>query len=327
MTKWGRGVACVFLIVLLSVPSLAQRQSGAISGKIVDDSGISLPGAAVTLSGPSMMGTISFMSTDNGDFRFPTVPPGKRYVIEVEMSGFQSTRQEGIIVNVGKTTTLSITLKSQVLNEEITVTAHTPTVDATSTKLSVNLTQDFIKNIPIERDPIEVIRAAPGTISGISTNITTFVTHGGTERSNQVALDGVNIQDPYTGANRIAIPFDMLEEFEIEFGSHPAEIGTTDGAYVNIVTKSGGNRFSGEAGVYFFNQNLVQSLVPGSEAQAVGLSSPLGYKDWKDFSFSLGGPILKDKFWFFVPLTTIHRHGPVPPGDRKSILRIGFKSL
>lgn len=119
-------------------------------------------------------------------------------------------------------------------------------------------------------------------------------------RGQRVALEGVTISDAALGTNPIGISFDIFEEIEFELGGHPAEVGMAPGAYVNIVTKSGGNEFHGSLIANYFNEDLIKSLIPETEAKAVGLTAPLGYKSSYDFSANIGGPVIKDKFWFFL---------------------------
>jgi hypothetical protein len=93
----------VILAMGITTTALAQRQTGSVAGKVTEVNGEPLPGASVTLSGPSLMGTLTFITTTEGDFRFPSVPPGKDYIVAVEMPGFQKVARGGIIVHVGKT--------------------------------------------------------------------------------------------------------------------------------------------------------------------------------------------------------------------------------
>jgi hypothetical protein len=293
------------LVLVLSLifvsTSIAQRQTGSILGRVTDNEGVALPGASVTLLGPSLMGKLTYTTTENGDFRFPAVPPGQGYVITVSLDGFKTVNQAGIIVHVGKTVKLNIKLETAILSEELTVTASAPIIDVTSSKMSVNYTEDQLRDMPVARDYSQILFSAPGVIEEPNYSIyRTFVSHGATVRSNEIAVDGVGISDPALKISAIGISYDVFEEFEFELGAHPAEIGRVEGAYVNIVTKSGGNEFHGGANAYFFNKSMVEALIPDEEAEAVGLSKPTGFKNMSDFSLSLGGPILKDKLWFFV---------------------------
>jgi hypothetical protein len=290
-----------FVLFLVFIhPVLAQRQTGSIIGRITDEEGEFLPGASITLSGPSLMGLLTYSSTSSGHFRFSLIPPGKDYVLLVVMPGFQTEKLEGIAVQVGKTVSVKIPLKATTLEEEITVTSTASPVDLKSNKISMNYTEDFIQNLPFPRDYYKVLLSSPGIVSEENELLRTFTTHGSTVRSNQIALEGVNTTDSALGVNINNLSFDAIKEYEIVTGGHPAEIGSTEGAYVNIVTKSGSNTFGGHASVMLFGKNMVDSLISKSEAESVGLSRPSGQKRFGDFSLSLGGPIILDKLWFFI---------------------------
>ncbi len=288
------------LIIGLSSYTLAQRQTGSIVGRIVDEEGSPLPNASVTISGPSLMGTLTYTTTATGDFRFPAVPPGIDYEILAEMSGFNTVRRVGVIVSVGKTVTVTIALESAPVKEEVIVTAEYPVIDVTSSKISVNYSADLIRNIPLQRDFYDVIKTAPAIVSEDIDFHRSFSSHGSAVKNNQVTLDGVSMNDPIVGTNMVGLPFDIFEEFEFELGAHPAEVGMTEGAYINIVTKSGGNDFHGQLQAYYFNEDLTENLHSKEDLEAKGLDAPVGYKNWGDYSFSLGGPLVKDKLWFFV---------------------------
>lgn len=292
----------LFFSLALITSSHAQEQTGSIQGKIVDQNDEPLPGATVTLSGPSMMGTRTFVSTEGGNFRFPVVPPGRDYVITVEMTGFQKAPRSGIIVSVGKTITIDIQLSQEVQVEEVTVTAAAPTVDVKSTKHAVIYSADMIQQMPLARDYNEIIHSIPGITENplVGGKEWGFGAHGENVKKSQVALDGVSMTDPAMGTARIGVSFDVFEEIEVQIGSLPAEVGMTSGAYVNIVTKSGGNKFSGVANVQWYNENLSSPVVTQEHANAIGLPAPRGRKSYHDYSLSLGGPIVKDKIWFFL---------------------------
>lgn len=296
----------VFLVLILSIGlvsiSMAQRQTGSFSGKVTDDQGILLPGVNVTLSGPSLMGTLTYTTTESGDFRFPAVPPGKEYRLEFELSGFQKVEQAGLICNVGKTFRVDIVLKPATLEEKITVTAAAPTVDVTSTKQAITYSQELIQNIPLERDYKHLLRTMPGVVGGYFRGREGVhpTVYGASGRATLYAVDGVNITDRTMGTQEAEFSSDIIDEVEMGLGAHPAEVALTEGAFVNVVTKSGGNEFHGSAIAYFFNEDMSRSLIPKEEVEAVGLSAPTGFKSLYDFSATFGGPIIKDKFWFFL---------------------------
>ncbi len=292
----------IILVLALVIASIAfsQRQTGSVAGKTVDSEGVPLPGVTATLSGPALMGTLSFTTSDSGDFRFPSAPPGQDYVITFELPGFKTLKRGGIIISVGKTVSLTITMEESAIEEEVTVIAATPTIDVKSSKVAINYDSEMIENIPLRRDFYDVITSAPGIITEGTDFHRSFVSHGGTVRSNSVSVDGMSMNDPVVGTNMTGLPFDIFDEFEFELGAHPAEVGQAEGAYVNIITKSGGNKFSGMLMAYYFNDSMVKSLIPGPEAEAVGLTQPQGFKNWQDYSGTLGGPFIKDRLWFFA---------------------------
>ena len=292
----------LFFSLALITSSHAQEQTGSITGKIVDQNDEPLPGATVTLSGKSMMGTRTFVSTEGGNFRFPVVPPGRDYVITVEMPGFQKAKRSGIIISVGKTITIDIQLGQEVQVEEVTVTAAAPTVDVKSTKHAVTYSADMIQQMPLARDYNEIIHSIPGITENplVGGKEWGFGAHGENVKKSQVALDGVSMTDPAMGTARIGVSFDVFEEIEVQIGALPAEVGMTSGAYVNIVTKSGGNTFHGIANVQWYNEDLSASVVSQEQANAIGVPAPRGRKSYHDYSLSLGGPIVKDKIWFFL---------------------------
>jgi hypothetical protein len=176
-----RNFVKIFMILVLALTiatfAFSQRQTGAIDGKTVDTEGVPLPGVTVTLEGPAMMGTLTYTTSDSGDFRFPAVPPGQDYVITFEMPGFKTLKRGGIIVSVGKTVSLTITMDEAAIEEEVTVVAATPTIDVKSSKVSVNYDSEVIQNIPLRRDFYDVIATAPGIISEQTDFHRSFVSH------------------------------------------------------------------------------------------------------------------------------------------------------
>jgi hypothetical protein len=292
-------VKILFFLVLsvgLISTAFAQRQTGSIAGRATDNEGAPLPGATVILSGPALMGTLSYVTTETGDFRFPAVPPGRDYVITAEMPGFKKFIRTDLIVNVGKTFRVDVILVPEALEEEITVTARAPTVDVTSSKEAVTYSSELIENIPVERSYYSIVEAAPGVVGDGDTPSV----HGGSGIMSTVSVDGVNITDRSMGIQTVDFSFDILEEVELELGAHPAEVGLTESGYINVVTKSGGNEFHGSAIAYYYNEDMVRNVIPESEIKAVGLSEPTGPTSSHDFSLTFGGPIFKDKLWFFI---------------------------
>ncbi|TET93480.1 TonB-dependent receptor [Candidatus Aerophobetes bacterium] len=293
----------VSLIVLLAFgltsAGFAQRQTGSIHGTVIDEEGTPIPGASVAASSPKFLGIKSYVTGKTGKFRFPALVPGE-YEIKVEMPGFKTTITKGLLVKVGKTTSMTVTLEMATIEEEVTVVAESPVVDIESSKISVSYGAEFIATIPMSRDLYDIQNSIPGAISEGTWYRRTSSILGGTVRSQLYALDGVAMNDPATFYSMVNINVDVYEEIEFEIGAHPAEVGQTDGTYINIVTKSGGNKFSGGATLYYTGESMAQDLWTEEELIALGVDVPSKYTDYKDISLNFGGPIIKDRIWFFV---------------------------
>ncbi len=298
-TQLSRLSLIVLLAIALASSGFAQRQTGTIAGHVADQEGNALPGATVTITSPALMGTSSFVTSDTGLFRFPALLPGE-YQVKVEMPGFKTFIRPGLIVSVGMTTEVDILLEVATVEEEVTVTAAAPVVDVESTKVSINYTSQFLASMPMNRDLYDIQNSVPGAISeGVDYRRTSSIL-GGTVRSQLYALDGVPLNDPATFYSMANINVDVYEEIEFEVGAHPAEVGQTDSTYINIVSKSGGNTFSGGGTFYFTNKSLATDLISKEDQEAYEVNPPEKYTDSKDFSLNLGGPLITDRLWFFV---------------------------
>ncbi len=317
-----RPLLFLLIALLAAVPVFAQRQTGAISGRVLDAQNNPLPGVAVTLTGPALMGSQDFVTTETGAFRFVALSPGRDYQIKAALPGFKTTIRPGLIVSVGRTTDTDIILEESAVSEEVTVTAPSPVVDVQATKTNVNYSAQLLASLPMNRDLYDIQNSIPGAISeGIEYRRMSSI-QGGTVRSQLYALDGVPLNDPATNYSMANINIDVYEEIEFETGGHPAEVGQTDSTYVNIVTKSGGNRFSGGATGYYTAKGLAENLISDEQLRAFGVNPPEKYTDYKDLSLNLGGPIVKDKVWFFVNgrRLTFKQANPLTPESRMAAL-------
>jgi hypothetical protein len=287
----------VFSVAASAAAAQVGRQSGSIQGLVMDKISNPLPGVAVTVEGPALMGTQTDVTDLDGSFRLPNLPPGT-YTVTTELDGFNTVRRENIVVRVGMTITLNIEINPTMVQEEVTITAAGPAVDVRSSKITQVVTKDIIDKLPLNRDFVDIFKLVPGAAGTIDTYSGSI--HGATSTTVTYDLDGVNANSPTHGGPLIYPHYDAMAEIEIITGGLPAQIGNTGGAYVNVVTKSGGNELSGSIQTYYTNENLTAILIPEEHLSALGLgipSSPI--YDW-DASGTLGGPILKDKIWFFL---------------------------
>lgn len=296
---------------LASAVAAQGRQTGSLSGTVFDNENNPLPGATVTLAGPAMMGSMSYVSSGAGKFRFVGLNPGE-YDLKAELPGFKTVIKKGLRVSVGKTTEVDIVLEPAKVEEEVTVVASSPVVDIQSTKFSVHYGTDFLMSMPNSRDLYGIQNSLPGTVEAEAGREYTRMSSvlGGHLRSTLYQIDGAILNDPTTLYVAANINVDVYEEVEISLGSLPAEVGLSDTAVINIVSKSGGNKFSGMVTGYYsgggslrsfkFLPSLTQDLWTKEQIQALNVTPPQKYADYLDGSMSLGGPIVKDKLWFFL---------------------------
>jgi len=294
-----RPLLALLLVAALVSPAFAQRQTGAISGQVMDKAGKPLPGATVSISGPALMGISSYVTSETGLFRFAALKPGE-YELRAEMPGFKSYVFQSVIVAVGRTTELIVRLEEAPTEEEVTLTTASPVVDVESSKVSVNYSARFLASMPMNRDLYDIQNSIPGAVTeGVDYRRTSSIL-GGTVRSQLYALDGMPLNDPATSYSLVNINVDVYEEIEFELGAHPAEVGQTDSTYINIVTKSGGNTFAGGATAYFTGNSLSTNLIPKSDVAAYHVDPPGKFAGYNDLSANIGGPVLTDRAWFYL---------------------------
>jgi hypothetical protein len=291
----------ILLALLLIIPASVfsqSRETGAINGKVVDDQGNPLPGVTLKLTSPNLMGGRSAISDVNGLFRFPALPPGV-YQLKAEMPGFGSVVQENIRVTTTVTLTSDLTMKPSTVQEQVTVMAQSPTVDVKSTETaSVTLSNEILRNMPFSNFTADIVNMAPGV-----NNDTAYGASNGTGISYQ--MDGVGVADPDGGTAWVFVDSNIVEEAKIMGVGLPAEYGNFTGVIFNLVTKSGGNEFSGHMEFLFQGKQTDKPAglwgTTNNQDFATDfptLTSPIS--KLYDANFHLGGPIIKDKLWFYA---------------------------
>lgn len=306
MKKLIRSFFLIYLLIFLSSMAAAQRQTGCIKGKIADVEGFPLPGASVYIDSPSLLSIQTYTTSASGKINFHALPPG-RYKITVDMPGFKTVNIENIIIRVGMTVYIDVAMEMTIIEEEIPFKIPSPTLDSESAKIAVVIEEDLLEKIPFRRDLHDIINSAAGVISDYTSYPQVHIIHGSTARGNIYALDGTKMNDPVGMSLLTNINFDAIGEVELETGAHPADVGSIDGGFINVVTKSGGNGFSGGATIYHTNDKIAKQLYSEDEIANLGTSpAPMDKSLW-DVSFSLGGSILEDMLWFFTNVRMINQ--------------------
>ncbi len=302
MKKWSIVFTLILSVLFFASTGLSQ-QTGNIKGDVSDDVGNGLPGVTVTLTSPALQGTKSYISTQYGNFRFPALSPGV-YSIKFELPGFQTLERPGIQVSLGATTTVVIMMTPTTLDEEVTVTAPSPVVDVEASDISVTYTKEALANLPARRDILDIYQSAPATVGrGASNDYQKYASvAGGALHDSKISIDGVDLVDISRGYISADVNYDAIEEVEMTIGGHKAETGQVAAGFLNVVTKSGGNEFSGSLMAGYTDKGLAEVVVPQESIDAFGLTQPQ-IKDYKyDVGANIGGPIFKDKLWFFASL-------------------------
>ncbi|MFN8059635.1 MAG: TonB-dependent receptor [Vicinamibacterales bacterium] len=289
----GLAVA-VLLLVAGALPVAAQVTTGNIRGVVTDDTGAVLPGVTVTLQGANVPGSPTAVTNEQGVYRFPNLPPGY-YDLAFELAGFSTVKRERIQVALGGEAEIAVQLKVGVQNESITVTGEAPVVDAASTQVATNYSREWVANAPVRRFTFfDLINAAPGVSASTSTS-SRSQSFGSAANENMYLLDGTDFTAPLSGAAWPWPNTDAIEEIQVLSLGATADYGNVAGAVFNVVTRQGTNNFHGDANFYFQNQNLTGRNT--TDAQDGG--QPYNRARFRDSTIQVGGPVAKDKFWFF----------------------------
>jgi hypothetical protein len=305
------GSRALFLLALVVfVPSLAAAQS--IAGIVRDASGAVLPGATVEATSPALIEKVRTAVSDGaGQYRIENLTPGT-YKITYSLPGFSTVERDGVQVTTGVTLTLNADLRVGGVQESITVTGETPVVDVqNSTRVQRVLSDEVLAALPASRGYGNLLT----TVSGIQANGTQnggtnpgmifFTSRGGRSNEGTIQIDGMNVGSAFNGGGVAGYGYDTTNAQEVQV-TVAGGLGEADrgGPQFNIVPKTGGNTFSG---TYFGNLagSWSQSNNVDDELRSFGIPSPTKIiRNW-DTSFSLGGPIMRDRVWFYGVARTI----------------------
>ena len=298
-------VLALGLILALAPGAFAQFATGNIYGTVTDESGAVLPGASIALT--SDLGSRTTTSGSGGDFRFLNLDRGA-YKLNVSLAGFGTVTREVSVVT-GENVNLTFNLKVAQVAETVTVTADTPLVDIKRRGTSTTMTGDELSKVPNARDPWGVLKNVPGVlldrvnIAGNENGQQASVAGKGSMTTDKVwNMDGVNITDmSATGASPSYFDFEAFQEINVTTGGNDMSL-QGGGIGINLVTKRGTNRFHGGARYLLVDDSMASSNIPAElegDPRLQGAEFADHVKNLKDFGFELGGPIIKDKLWFY----------------------------
>jgi hypothetical protein len=311
---WTVQISVALISVLLaSAPAHAQDFRGRINGTVTDNSGAVLPGVTVTASSPALIQPQVQGTGIDGSYRFIALPPGT-YTIDFELSGFRSIRREGVRVVINQTLTVDQQLQIATLEETVTVTGASPIVDTSTTQVGTNFTKELLTEIPNARDIWAAMAQAPGIqmnqydVGGSRTGTQTgFLTYGFGDQ-NQTKLEGIDTTEG-TGANAGYFDFGSFEEFQVG-GAGTGADSFGGGTNMAITVKSGADRFTGSWYSDWEGDATISDNVPDAfrsartpDEDGYFVTTPLTRGNpidrQYDVNFNVGGPLWKQKAWFF----------------------------
>ncbi len=284
--------------------------TGTIVGVVSDESGGVLPGVTVTATSPSMMGEQTVVTDGTGAYRFAAVPVGE-YAVSFELAGFATARQENIRISAGFTATVNIKMGVQALAESITVSGQAPVIDATSTRVETTYTAETLQALPNSRDQFALISTAPSMSARADVGGNTIGQQlpyraYGFSGQNRPMIEGMNAADVTAGGIFMFQDYGSLEQASVTAVGNTAE-QAMGGVVMQFIAKSGGNAFAGNY-LFDYSSKKIQShnidekqLHPTPTGPTAIPSAEFNrLANYKNLNGDLGGPLVKDRLWFFV---------------------------
>jgi hypothetical protein len=316
MRRVFRSLAALAMLAFAGSAASAQVQTGSIFLRVVDEQGAVLPGASVTLSSPVIVaGQVTGVTDETGSYRFPSLLPGT-YSVRVELSGFQTFVREAVAVSVGQTTSLDLSMRVGGLTESLVVTGQSPVVDTKSANVGVNLNAKLLETTPSGRDIWSIVEyKVPGLVmatpdvggnqGGLQRSLSSRGTGNG---QNTQMLNGVNVGDPAAiGFAGYYYDPSSFEDIQVSSGAQDITV-PTGGVFINMVTKSGSNRF-GTSALFTYQAEGTQSDNIDDELKNFGLRPNAAAVDKiTNFNVNAGGPLVRNKAFYFAALNDQRTH-------------------
>ena len=298
-----RNLVAFAIAVLVALPVVAQEQTGAIQGVVKDSQGGSVPGA--TVEATSTAGRTLTATTDaTGTYRFPALPGGT-YTVTAKLTGFSPGRVDNVSVSLGKLMTVNLTLKLGAMTETVEVTGEAPLIDVKQSSRAVSIRDEALNQMPKGRDYTSLVTQAPGVnsetgkLGGISID-------GAAAGENRYIVDGAETTNLQSGLSGKTVITDFVDEVQVKSSGYTAEFGGATGGVISAVTRSGSNQFRGDVFTYYSASSLTGDprpslrLVPSNSNAAEYVTYAKDPEHTLEPGLTLGGPIKKDKAWFFL---------------------------
>jgi outer membrane receptor protein involved in Fe transport len=279
----------------------AQASTGAVQGRVLEKgTGKPMEGVTVVATSPALQGTQAEITDETGFYLIQNLPPG---IYEIAFYyGNAQVHQPNVRVQIGGTTPINLKLDPDaVQGESITIIQQAPAIDSGSTKQGLKMDKDYVKNVPLAGRTYE---GAIGSAAGAQDDGVGVSFSGSTSVENNYVVDGINTTGLTFGTISAPLLSNFVEEIEVITGGYDAEFGRSTGGVVNVVTKSGSNEFHGSTWVNF-TSGVLQLTPKGAHEEGSSISAKEDSTYDTDFGFELGGPIVKDRIWFYVGFAPI----------------------
>src|SRR5262245_182251 len=298
-------IRTLFVLACLAATHSAAWAQATIAGAVKDSSGAVLPGVTVEASSPALIEKVRTTSTDGaGRYRIEDLRPGT-YTVTFTLPGFATVKRDGLIVSGSAVIAVDADLRVGGVQETITVTGETPVVDIQSTKREITLDNETLRNLPSVRSYSYLLTTVPGLQTNVN-NVNTgpvfaiFPIHAGRGVESRLTVDGLNISNPPGGNQPPNFTADVgnAQEVTMLTSGGLGEMETA-GLTMNIVPKQGGNNFSGLAFVSGYSESMLADNY-NADLKARGVTVPAPVYRVYDVNIAAGGPIVKDKLWYYM---------------------------
>ncbi|HET7217944.1 MAG TPA: TonB-dependent receptor [Vicinamibacterales bacterium] len=324
MKQIARSVAvALFAIAAIAHPAVAQvTETGTIEVVVQDQGGLPIPGANVVATAVDSVTKREAVTDAEGRALLVGLAPSAQYVVTTELTGFRPARNENVLVRSGQTASLKISLAVGGVTEQVQVTAESPIVDTKSATTGQDITLQLTESLPTGRSYQSYLQLVPGVLpddpqqpgnpaSKSGVNYSDIGGNVGVSSDNFYYFNGINVTDPVTGTFGSNLNTEIIQEQKVLTGGIPAEFVGTPGLLSSVITKSGTNAFHGSGNYFFQNAGLVADNKNSANEEFSTF----------DAAGTVGGPIIRDKAWFFGSYRRLEREDDVTTLDTQQFMR------